>query len=398
MTIPTTSVDLDATSVDSVAIADISITHGRTNTNEQPSPASASVTLLTGNGTIVPEVGMELVITSTVSAVDYVRFRGRVTSVAAQWNLTTVTATSDALGRLARLAAPDYSFDANLTGVGENILQVLTASGALKGVYALTYTYSPGDTTVLPGLVIPAGNVLAQCQTLAGFDVSGVFYETPAGQLVFEDSTDRPFPNGTSADIYFYTAISGGGPSAILKDWQAIQSLDTLTNSAVVTYGSPSASVTITDDTSVSTYGLYGTSVDFPVVSASDAIRKASRLVANASVPRTTANPITVELNDLSTGLQASLLSATVGTSVGWLPGPTASGIPGLPEACFIEGWTERIQGQGAYQGRHTMALTLSDVALTRTMQTWADVPGTRTWAGVGGTVTWYSTAGTPIT
>lgn len=398
MSIPTTSVELDATVVDAVTIADITVTHGRTNTNEQPAPASASVTLLTANGTVVPEVGMTLVITSTVSGTDYVRFRGRVTSVTAQWNLTTVTATSDALGRLARLAAPDYAFNSNLTGVGENILQVLTASGALKGVYALSYTYSQGDTTVLPGLVIPSGNVLAQCQALAGFDVSGVFYETPAGDLVFEDSTDRPFPNGTSADIYLYTAISGGGASPILKDWQAAQSLDTLTNSAVVTYGNPAASVTVTDDTSVSAYGLYGTSVDFPVVSASDAIRKASRIVANASIPRTTANPITVELGDTSTGIQAALLSAVVGTSVGWLPGPTASGIPGLPEACFIEGWTERIRGQGTYEGRHSMALTLSDVALTRTMQTWADVPGTRTWAGVGATITWYATAGTPIT
>lgn len=398
MTIPVTSVELDATVVDAVTIADITISHGRTNTNEQPSPASATVTLLTANGTVVPEVGMTLVITSTVAATDYVRFRGRVTSVNAQWATTTVTATSDALGRLARLAAPDYTFNSNLTGVGENILQVLTASGALKGVYALTYTYSQGDTTVLPELVIPSGNVLSQCQALANFDVSGVFYETPDGNLVFEDSTDRPFPNGTSADIYFYTAISGGGPSPILKDWQAVQSLDTLTNSAVVTYGSPTASVTVTDDTSVSTYGLYGTAIEFPVVSASDAIRKASRVVANASIPRTTANPITVELNELASGVQASLLAATVGTSVGWLPSPTSSGIPGLPEACFIEGWTERIQGQGAYEGRHTMALTLSDVALTRTMQTWADVPSTRTWAGVGGTITWYSTAGTPIT
>lgn len=396
--VPTVTVEIDGTTVDAVTLADITITHGRGNTSEQPAPASCSLTLLTGNGTLVPEVGMSVAVTATVSAVDYPRFVGRVTSVTAGYRTTTVTATSDALGRLARLSAPDYRFDASLTGVGENLNALLTATGALKGVYAITFTYSAGDTTVLPEYVVPAGSVLAQCQALAGFDVSGVFYETPAGGLVFEDSTDRPFPLGTSADIYFNVAVSGGGDSPVLEDWQAVQSLDTVTNSATVTYGRPSAAVTVTDETSVSAYGLYAQTVEFPVVSANDAIRKANRLVANGADPRTVTNPVTVELGELSTGGQAALLSAVVGTSVGWLPGASAAGIPGLPEACFIEGWVERIKGQGGYVGRHTMALTLSDVALTRTMQTWAAVPPTRTWAGVGATTTWYQVAGTPIT
>lgn len=396
--VPTVTVKVDGVTVDAVTIADITIAHGRGNTSEQPNPASCSLTLLTANGTLVPEVGMTVNVKATVGVTDYTRFVGRVTSVNAGYRTTTVTATSDALGRLARLSGPDYRFDNNLTGVGANIDALLTATGALKGVYAVTFTYSTGDTTVLPEFVVPAGSVLAQCQALAGFDVSGVFYETPGGNLVFEDSTDRPFPNGTSADIYFNVAVSGGGDSPILEDWSAVQSLDTLTNSATVTYGRPSAAVTVTDETSVSTYGLYAQSVEFPVVSASDAIRKANRLVANGADPRTVTNPVTVELGELSTGLQGGLLSATVGTSVGWLPGASAAGIPGLPEACFIEGWVERIKGQGGYKGRHTMALTLSDVALTRTMQTWADVPAARTWAGVGASVTWYQVAGTPIT
>lgn len=396
--VPTVTVKIDGTTVDAVTIADITITHGRANTGEQPAPASCSMTLLTGNGTLVPEVGMTVNVKATVSATDYTRFVGRITSVTAGYRTTNVTATSSALGALARLSAPDYKFDANLTGVGENLNALLTATAALKGPPPMTFTYSTGDTTVLPEYVVPAGSVLAQCQALAGFDVSGVFYETPDGNLVFEDSTDRPFPLGTSADIYFNVAISGGGDSPILEDWQAVQSLDTLTNSATVTYGRPSSAVTVTDSTSVSAYGLYAQTVEFPVVSASDAIRKANRMVANGADPRTVTNPVTVELGELSTGAQGNLLAAVVGTSVGWLPGASAAGIPGLPEACFIEGWVERIKGQGGYKGRHTMALTLSDVALTRTMQTWAAVPGTRTWAGVGPSVTWYQVAGTPIT
>jgi hypothetical protein len=391
---PTVTVEVDSVTVDSVTIANISINYGRTSVLEQPSPSSLSMTMLTDQVVKVPQVGMSVVVTATVGVTDYVRFRGRITTVAAGLNTTQVTATSDCLGRLARLAAPDYKVDGSIPGAGANIAELLELLQAKINIF----TYSTGDTTILPSQVITAGSALTQCQTLASYDTAGVLYETPNGDLVFTDGSDRPFPNGTSADVYLNVAISGGGDSAILLDWQAVQSLDGLVNSAVVNYGNPPASITITDATSVGQWGLYGLTIDYPVVSANDAGRKASRTVANFSQPRTIVNPIIVELTSLTTGAQGNLLAAEVGTSIGWLPGPSASGIPGLPEACFIEGWSERITGQGDYNGRHQIALTVSDVALTRTMQTWGAVPGTRTWAGVGGTVTWYQTAGTPLT
>lgn len=391
---PTVTVDLDGVSVDSVALANLTITYGRTSVSEQPPPSSLSMTMLTDQVVKVPQVGMAVVVTATVGVTDYVRFRGRLTTVTAGKYTTSVVATSDCLGRLARLAAPDYAVDGSILGAGDNIAQLLDLVNAKINVF----TYSPGDTTILPSYVIPAGSALSQCQALASYDTAGVLYETPGGDLVFTDGTDRAFPTGTSADFYLNVAISGGGDSAITVDWAAVQSLDELVNEAVVNFGNPPQAVMVADATSIGSYGTYGVSIDYPVANVNDAVRKASRLVANFSQPRTVVNPISVELTSLTTGAQGNLLAAEVGTSVGWLPGPSASGIPGLPEAVFIEGWTERIVGQGDYNGRHTLDLYLSDVALTRTMQTWAQVPGTRTWAGVGATITWYQTAGTALT
>jgi hypothetical protein len=399
MSVPVTSVTLDGTSVNPYVIADLTISYGRTGVTEQPSPSSLSMTMRPGAiAPKTPAVGMTVVVTSTVGMTGYTRFTGRITTVAAGKYSLQVTATSSALGRLARTAGPDYSCAETLLGAGANINALLTAAGVLTGTGALTLVYSAGDTTLIPSYQVPAGSLLAQCQALASYDTSGVFFESPAGTLVFESGTDRTFPNGSSADFYLNVAVSGGGASPITIDWNAVTSVDDLVNDVTVNYGSPPTSLRIADETSIASWGSFAQSIDFPVTDPNDAGRKASRLVANASQPRTVVNPINVELGSLSSGVQASMLTATVGTSVGWLPGPSASGITGLPEAVYIEGWTERIVGVGPENGRHTMSLTVSDVALTRTMQTWAEVPALRTWAAVGGTVTWYQVAGTPLT
>lgn len=396
MTVPVTSVTLDGTNVNPYVIADLTITYGRTKIDEQPSPSSLSMTMRPGGlAPKYPAVGMTVVVTSVVGVNTYTRFTGRVTTVAAGKYSLQVTATSAALGRLARTAGPDYSCSELLLGSGSNINALLTAAGVLTGAGALTLTYSPGDTTLIPSYQVPAGSLLSQCQALATYDTSGVFYETPAGGLVFESGDDRTNPAG--ADIFLNVRISGGGDSAITIDWNAVTSIDDLVNDVTVNYGSPPTSLRIADATSIASWGSFATSIDFPVTDPNDAGRKASRIVANQSQPRTVVNPINVELSSLSSVLQASMLTATIGTSVGWLPSAGVSGIPGLPETVFIEGWTERIVGVGPENGRHTMSLTVSDVALTRTMQTWAAVPALRTWAAVGGTVTWYETAGTPI-
>lgn len=392
--VPTVTVTLDAVNVNTVTIADLSITYGRTSVLEQPDPSALSMVMLTDQVVKVPKVGQRITVVAKIGAVSYTRFTGTVTAVTANLYTTQVTATSGALGSLARLASPDQPLLWGLPGAGLNINELLSRSGALKGPYAPSITYSPGDTTIVPTTVLPAGSILSQCQALASYDSYGVFFETPDGNLRFTDGNDRAFIDSASADIYLNVALTGGGDSPITLDWQATQSLDGLVNQSVVNYGSPPASVSVTDATSVSSWGLFGSSTEYPVVSVNDAIRKASRTVANYSQPRTVTNPVTVELGAMTTGVQASLLSALVGTSVSWLPGAASSGIPGLPDNCFIEGWTERITGQGSNLGRHSMAFTLSDVKLTRTMQKWSQVTGSLRWNAVGATVSWYALAG----
>lgn len=398
MGIPVTSVDLDGVTIDSVTIADLTINYGRSSVMEQPQPSTLSLTLLTDQAVKTPTVGMPVTVeAATVSNGTFTRFTGWVTAVSAGKDTTTVTATSYALGRLARLNGADYVFDDGITGAGANIDQLLGMAGVYKGTYNQVFSYDAGTTTVIPGFVVPAGNVLAQCQQIANTDVLGVFYETPAGVLKFSDSTARAFPDGATAAIYFATAFSAMVPSPVIDDWRAESSLDTLINSAQITYGAPSRTLSVTDTDSVGTWGLYATAEDFPVIDVDDASRRASRLVAGWSMPRTTTNPISIELAEMSDYQQSLVLGAEVGTSVGWLPSAAASGIPGLPEACFIEGWTERIVGQGPNFGRHTIGLVLSDVALTRTMQTWAAVTAALKWSAVGATVSWIDLAGSNI-
>lgn len=390
----TTSVKLNGTTVSADVIAAISIEHGRRTVLEQPAPAACTFDMLTDGTTVTPDLGQAVVVTSTKGATSWPRFTGTVVAVEVGQYTTAVTCTSAALGRLARISAPDFRFIYGGTGVGQNLYNLLYATGVLKGATALTFTYDPGETTVVPDYVVPAGNALQQCQAIAGYDTQGLFYETRSGNLVFDDANARAFPTGTGADLYFAVSVSAFQDVGISDRWRAIKNLDGLINQATVTYGSPSASVTIADETSQASWGLYAYSEDMPVVDIDDATRRANRLVNNFSQPTVASNPITVDLGALDDAQAIGMLGAEVGTSISWLPGASASGIPGLPDNCYLEGWSERITGQGTNKGSHRFDLWLSDVTLTRTMQHWQDVTAGLKWSGVGATIQWLDLTG----
>lgn len=393
----TTSCELDSAVADADTVAAVTITYGRQSTLEQPQPATCTVTMLADAAT-QPELGMPLTITSSQGATDWQRFTGNVVGIERNRYTIAVTCTSAALGRLARLNGPDYTFTNQLVGAGANLDALLYASGATKGVNALAFTYDAGTTTIVPSHVVPAGNVLAQCQAIAGYDVSGWFWEQQDGTLRFSDSTARPFTNTSGADVFLAVSAAAFLPVGIADSWRAVQNLDGLVNQASITYGRPSATVVMAEDDSITTWGLFAYSEDLPVVDADDAVRRASRLIANGNQPRVQTNPITVALEALNDSQAAGILNADMLTSFGWLPSASASGIPGLPEYCFLEGYTERITGHGAGSlGSHRLDLWLSDVALTRSMQQWDQVTPTLTWATVTAGTQWFELAGENI-
>lgn len=387
MSSPTCTVELAGAYVEDDTLEGVSVTYGRQRVLDTVSPTSCTIEVLTGY-TATPQLGDSVSVKSNVSGTDYARFQGFVTSVSIGRYTTSVTCSSLGLGRMATIPAADYLVSAG-TGAGPNINQALLDAGFIgEGIFTTGFTYDTGDTTIIPGYVVPAGNLLAQAQQLAAYDTLGVLWEDQSGSVYFSDANSRTLTSGT-----FIPTSSPGiyGPCPILDQWTTSASLDGLINAASVTYGRPSRTITIVDGGSVDTWGPFRWDEELPVLDDDDAARRASRLVAGFSQPTFQTQPLVLELGLASTTLQAQLLQLEVGSYVSWLPG-TPAAIPGIPSDCFLEGYTERIS-----QNTHRLDLYLSDARLTQALQTWSAVTPTLTWAAAPAGLTWYNAALTTL-
>jgi hypothetical protein len=286
---------------------------------------------------------------------------------------------------------PDFVADYGRIPIGEMIGQLFAVNGLTGGADPISYTYDPGETYVVADYVIPGGTALDVGQQLAAYDVAGVLWERQSGEIVYSDGTSRAYPTPSEGTLSLQTSGSFG-PPAILDEWIAEQTMAGVINAAVITWGNGAGTVTLRDATSIGTWGEYAYYADMPIDSEIDAQTVASRWVANYSDPAITVTPLVIELSIPNAPI-ATALSAVVGTIVDFLPGPPP--IPLMPDACYLEGYTETITQTG-----HRLELDVSDVRLSRAPQTWATVAPATTWNSVASmypTLTWYEQIGVPL-
>lgn len=389
MAIPATDVYVDGVKMDGAVIESVVIRYGRTRPTEVVQPASCTFSLLADHPVANLFLGLDVSVTSKVGATTYDRFTGKIVALRTRKYTLDVECTSSGLGRLARWPVADYVFDQTRLGCGDEIAQLFAVNGITAGPSAVVFEYDPGEVKVLDGYRIPGGTALDVAQTIAGYDAAGILWERTNGTVVYSDSSARDYPTPSEGTVSLQTDASFG-PPCILDDWLAEQTLSDLVNDVIVTYGRTGRTVALRDETSIGTWGKFSYYDELPTDDVAFAQLRASRLVANYRDPTITVSPLSVELS-IPNAPVTSLLSACVSTIFDWLPGPPP--IPEMPDACYLEGYTETITSWS-----HRMDLYLSDVRLTRTPQTWTELSPTLAWNAVSpATRSWYELLSNPL-
>lgn len=362
MTMPALSVTLDGSSITSTTIAGGTITYGRQQISAQPTPAGLSISILTPSSSWTFRVGSRII----VKADGYTRFDGTVTNISAGKYTTQLVAVSNGLGTMARGTLPPTTFGAG--GPGTFIAQIIAAVNSAGGSLLVgTGAIDTGTVDITAGQTA-SGNALAAAQTIANWEPFGVLWETPAGGVNFYDAERRD----TLA-----VAVTLG-PTEIVDDWRAIQSMSSVVNSADVTWtgGTESAD----NLNSINAYGVFSRQETIPYSAAVYAATRANRIVANSSSPSYTTQPVRVPVAALSAGQTALVLGLKMNDIVAF----SGVSVPGLASKMFVEGWTETFT-----QKTYDFAFYLSDILLTRPPQQWQDLSASLTWAAVPAARTW---------
>jgi hypothetical protein len=176
-------------------VDELAITYGRSETGEQPDPASVTIDVTVGPGTPLPEildVGSWVRVTTTIAGTTYDRFLGRVTDIAIGWD-DAGTQTPDAgVGQVVAVSVlADYAraivgaepFPQELDG--ERVARVLE----LAGLVLDPATSDPGTVEVIPR-DIDARSALEVAQDTAT-SAGGLVWETPSGDIRYADADHR---------------------------------------------------------------------------------------------------------------------------------------------------------------------------------------------------------------
>lgn len=369
------TVEIDGVTVDADVVDNIQITYGRRRIDETCLPSQCTLTMLTDMTSFDWTVGLEVEVIATIGATPYTRFLGRIAQVRVGRYTTELIATSAGLGAVANQPRAE--------------LTVATGATFLVGTYiGLLYDNSPsppnfddGTTIPTPGTVIGPGKTLDLMNTVAGWDTRGLVWEEQDGTVHFEDGNSRAAVTPAAATIL---------ASHVLDDWTAEQTVDSIVNTATVTYST--GNVHVEDSGSIATYGTFGRSIDVPIDDLNDAYTIASRQLVGATVPTFATSPVVCFLKTMSDAEVEDLLACTVSSVLDL--SAVAAEVPGVPSDCFLEGYDETIRNRA---DDWQMALYVSDVQLTRKPQSWDEVTASLAWSGVSGTLTWLQALGTTL-
>lgn len=374
MSHPGFSVALNGSNIDADTLDGVTITYGRQRVTEQPNPSTCQVRVFTdmGDWTQV-QLGDALEVLDGIYANP--RFTGTVVSVSISRYVTTVTASSSALGGLARQRIRNYT--ANPGGTDPLVGDVLRS--IIDKVSVPSYgAISNGYVTLLADIELGTTSALSAMQSIVASDVNGVLYETPAGVLAYE--AGRTTPGSITRTI----------PAGCVADsWQAVTSMASMVNACTVNYAG-NLSLTVRDYDSISTYGVFMAQRTMQVTGADDAIAGGMAWVNALREPHWVASPLTFELTMMTLAEQSQWLTARVGSPVN--TASVAAELPGIPSSCWVEGWTETIS-----RNRWLVQAYLSDLAASVRAQQWREVTPTLTWASVPPTLTWLQASSTTL-
>ena len=408
---PTYKIQVDGYEVTDVTVANLTITSGRTDINQQPVAGYCQLQLLNfDNSSYDFTVGTSLSVQVTDSTNAYVPiFGGYISDFTIQVNRAgsigyTTTATITALGALSKLpkiidpGVLSQDFD------GDQIYTLL--SGYLLGQWnevpaAETWaTYNPTETWAnavniglgeidQPGdyeLIARSSSntdLYSLCTDIAN-SAFGVLYEDANGNIGYADSTHRQDYLANNG----YTTLDANHANGV--GLAATTRAGDLRNSFTINYdNNGNQTYTATDPTSQSLYGVYGEQYTSRIKHTADAENLADRYIALRATPYPKFQAITFVLGnpEIDDADRDALINIFLGQPV-WiqnLPGNITNG----SFQGYIEGWTFR-----ASLNNLSITFNASPVSFSQVAVKWEQVNAAEAWNTLNTSLTWLDAIG----
>ena len=408
---PTYKIQIDGYEVTDVTVANLTVTSGRTDINQQPIAGYCQVQLLNfDNSTYDFTIGTSLSVQVTDSNNDYVAiFGGYISDLTVSVNRAgsigyTTVGTITALGALSKL--PKIITDGVLTNDydGDQIYTLL--SGFLLGQwnevpaaqtwanYNPTETWAnavnlglgdidqPGDYELIERNSSPI-DLYSLCADIAN-SAFGVLYEDANGNIGYADSTHRQDYLATNG----YTTLDANHANGL--GLSATTRAGDLRNYFNIQYGNNgSGSYTAQDAASQSLYGVYAETYLSRIKNQSDAENLADRYIELRAYPYPKFQAITFVLGnpEIDDTDRDALLNIFLGQPV-WiqnLPGNISNG----SFQGYIEGWTFR-----ASLNNLSITFNASPVSFSQVAVKWEQVNAAETWNTINTSLTWLDAIG----
>lgn len=364
----------------SCLVDEVTIHHGRDDTDSQPEASTATITLDLGGGTLPPsvDVGSRITVATTLGGTTLTRFVGRITDVALGWDdkgeqtpeagtgqLIAVSQLAD----LGRRVVGDTPFPQELDGA--RVARVL----ALAGITLNPATSDPGTVQITPRDV-DAQSALDVAQDAAE-SASGVVWQTRGGEVRYADNLHRR----RAASALELDACD----VLVTPTWA--RTLAGLLNKVTVAYGvapggGEQPTVSASNTVSITRYGTYDYSLTTHLAALADAQAMAGLLLARNSSPMWAMPSLPVDLVGLSDADTLTVLGLDVHSLITLTGLPVVAGAPTVANL-WVEGWQERLTWGG-----HDLELNVSGYCRTAPAPLWDDLLPAQTWDTIG-TLTW---------
>jgi hypothetical protein len=403
---PIWRVIIGGTTYTNYALANLSITSGRTNIYEQAQAGYVNLQLINLDQSIVDiEINDAVTIELQDSTATFVPiFGGTVVEFDIGITASGVVGVAQsvsitALGALSRL--PKALTQGVLTKDfdGDQILSILTdllvnswneVPAALQwSTYNPTTQWQDAENTGLGQIDTPGSyelanrsssttNVYALVSALATSGL-GYIYENALGQISYASADHRSIYLATNG----YTDVSAA--QAIASSLSIQTRSGDIRNEIVLRYGNNSANEVVDSDaTSIGLYGKLAQIITTTIENQSDAEDQAAFYLTLRSYPQANFNQITFELtnSEIDDADRDALINIFMGLPlrINDLPLNMAAGT----YLGFVEGWTWR-----ASYNTVSVTAILSPLAFSLQAMQWQDVPIAEQWNTISGSLTW---------
>ena len=401
---PVWQLSIDGGTYQTVTLANLVVTSGRTDIYQQTLAGYASVEIInTDQSTLAIDVNDSFALQVKNSSGTFTPiFGGYVTDIdqsvkTSGSNAIVQTFKITALGALSKL--PKVLTDGVLSKDfdGNQIKSILTPilfnqwnevpAATTWATYTATETWANAQNSGLGEIDVPgdyeltarSSSTIDVYSLISGLATSGVgyIYEDAQGRICYADSTHRGEYLATNG----YIELSGN--DALSRGIATSRRIGDIRNKVTITYKN-NAQQTAENTASQALYGVQAQNISTTIENAADATSQANFYLALRAYPQSLFKSITFELTnpELDNADRNALIGAFMGMPVDITNLP--ANMTGGRFQGFVEGWTF-----SAGFNKLQITLNVSPIAFSLQAFKWLNVPATENWTTISPTLDW---------